>query len=367
LTPEGRGAVAVLLVAGANAFKIVAGLFVGHGSKPLRKHPPGRIVHGRWRSAEGEEIVVCRCTECTVEVHCHGGKAASERIVADLVAAGCREIGWAEWSANSEANPLRAAARRLLAEARTERAARILLDQYDGVLENKLQVAIDSLGGDHIAAAAEQLHELLARAAIGLHLATPWKVAIAGPPNVGKSSLLNALVGYQRAIVFDQPGTTLDAVTAAAAIDGWPIELIDTAGLRDAAEELEAAGIQRAMRQIESADLVIWVEQVGHPAAPPPEAMLHVLNKVDLVDAGGVAAPHDAILISTLTGQGIAELADAIVRRLTGEPPAPGAAVPFMTDQVAAIRTALRAARRSDASTAIAAIQEIIKRRDSDT
>ncbi len=78
---------------------------------------------------------------------------------------------------------------------------------------------------------------------LGTHLATPWRVVLAGAPNVGKSSLINALLGYGRAIVFDQPGTTRDVVTADAAIEGWPITLADTAGLHDASDATESAGI----------------------------------------------------------------------------------------------------------------------------
>ena len=82
-------------------------------------------------------------------------------------------------------------------------------------------------------AAAARIREWLAWEDFGLHLTRPWNVVLAGRPNVGKSSLINALLGYTRSIVFDQPGTTRDVVTAATAIDGWPIELSDTAGLRE--------------------------------------------------------------------------------------------------------------------------------------
>ena len=112
---------------------------------------------------------------------------------------------------------------------------RYLLDQYHGALESEIE-AIRTLLRElqpNIDAAASRLETLLGRASIGLHLVRPWRVTIAGPPNVGKSSLLNALAGFERAIVFDQPGTTRDVLTVLTAIDGWPIELADTAGWRD--------------------------------------------------------------------------------------------------------------------------------------
>ncbi len=369
LTPEGRGAVAVLLVAGPQAVEIVGRLFAGHGNKPLSERTLGRILHGRWRTSDGEEIVVCRRAKNEVEVHCHGGKAAAAQITAELVAVGCAEIGWPAWIERREANSIRAAARKLLAEARTERTARILLDQYGGALENALQRIARHLLDGQAAEAAEQLQCLLNRAPLGLHLAAPWKVAIAGPPNVGKSSLLNALVGFERSIVFDQPGTTRDLVSIATAIDGWPIELIDTAGLRTGAEELEAAGIERAERQMRAADLVIWVREVGQgeTGPEPPENVVRVLNKIDLVNARlavcaecddqSLAAP---LLTSAITGQGITGLAAAIVRRLIGEPPAPGDAVPFSKEQERGIRAAHEAVERYDFRAAIAAIETIV-------
>jgi tRNA modification GTPase len=84
-------------------------------------------------------------------------------------------------------------------------------------------------------------------------------VVIAGPPNVGKSSLINALLGYQRAIVFDQPGTTRDVLTATTAIDGWPVELADTAGIREGDDAIETEGVARALAEIRAADLVVEV------------------------------------------------------------------------------------------------------------
>ena len=91
-------------------------------------------------------------------------------------------------------------------------------------------------------------------APLGLHLARPWQVVVAGPPNVGKSSLINALAGYPRAIVHWAPGTTRDAVTVETVLDGWPVELCDTAGLRTAGDAVERAGIELARRKMAQAE-----------------------------------------------------------------------------------------------------------------
>jgi tRNA modification GTPase len=102
-----------------------------------------------------------------------------------------------------------------------------------------------------------QLDALLRWSEFGRHLTQPWQVVLTGVPNVGKSSLINRLLGYSRSIVYAEPGTTRDVVTAATAFDGWPVELSDTAGLRDAAGEIEAAGVERARRHLATADLAI--------------------------------------------------------------------------------------------------------------
>ncbi len=251
LTPPGRGAVAVIAVEGPDALRFVSQFFQPASQRPLAHRKIGAIVYGRWSDASdgtaagmvGEDVIVCRRNETSIEVHCHGGVAASERIVGDLTEVGATAEKWTTWVERHEASRIRAAARIALAHCKTQKTATLLLDQYNGALQRELQRIVDQLQqvqstptagagkiGDDCRHAIVQL---LARAAIGLHLTEPWQVVIAGPPNVGKSSLINAILGYQRAIVFDQPGTTRDVVTALTALDGWPIEFSDTAGLRE--------------------------------------------------------------------------------------------------------------------------------------
>ena len=114
----------------------------------------------------------------------------------------------------------------------------------------------------------EQLKGLLRFGDLGLHLTTPWRVVLTGPPNVGKSSLINALVGRERAIGSAQPGTTRDVVTAVTAVGGWPIELADTAGVRQVVDPLEREGVNRAKRSREHADLVVMVADATQNAPP---------------------------------------------------------------------------------------------------
>jgi tRNA modification GTPase len=203
-----------------------------------------------------------------------------------------------------------------------------------------------------------------------LHLVEPWRVVLAGPPNVGKSSLINALVGYRRSIVFDQPGTTRDVVTVATAIDGWPIELSDTAGLRASDDALESAGVELARRQLAAADCVVLVfdvtEQWTYDFAALIEdypAAIIVHNKADLrqdADAalgqfGGCHA--QPLSTSAVTNHGIENLASTIVGRLVSDEPQPGEAVPFTLPQVEQLRAALDAIGRDDLSAACSQMQ----------
>src|SRR5205814_566998 len=153
----------------------------------------------------------------------------------------------------------RSAAAAELVRAPTTRTAAVLLDQYHGAFERALQIAQAALEQQDLDAATRLLNELAEHAPLGRHLTTPWRVVVAGAPNVGKSSLVNALAGFQRSVVAATPGTTRDVVTTLIAVDGWPVELADTAGLRLGAGSLEAKGIEMARSAAAAADLCLWV------------------------------------------------------------------------------------------------------------
>jgi len=345
LTAPGRAAIATLLVVGPQATEIVDRLFQPAGKKLLSEQPLGRIAFGRWPSgpvrekAVAEEVVVCRTAADRVEINCHGGVAAPRAIASSLIAAGCEEFDWRSWTRVSLADPLAAEAEIALADAPTERTARILLDQRCGALRRQFDVIREKLQAEDVPAALRLVEALLARANVGLHLAKPWRVVLAGRPNVGKSSLINALVGYERAIVHAAPGTTRDIVTALTALEGWPVELADTAGLRAGEEPLEAAGIELARQQAAEADLLLLVfdrsaawsaEQDALAKAWPAALVIH--NKCDL-PAGAGDRPA-GIEVSAQSGAGLAELARGIVARLVPNPPEPGDAVPFLESHV---------------------------------
>jgi tRNA modification GTPase len=364
LTPPGRGAVAVVAVEGTQVIELVERFFRPAATKPLRERSFGDITYGRWGDTLAEDVIVSCRSERQVEVHCHGGSAAVRRIVDDLTAAGVVEELWRDWTTRQEPNAIRQAARIALAGALTERAAMILLDQFQGALKTSLQQIARCLAESEIGQAHEFIAQLLHRAPLGMHLTKPWRVVIAGPPNVGKSSLVNALLGYERAIVFDQPGTTRDVVTAATALDGWPVELADTAGLSAGVDPLDRAGIARAAAHADVADCLLLVFDATRPwtdlqqlliARWPTAVVVH--NKCDLATS---AREHPGEHISAKTGQGIGSLAQAIASRLVPNPPKSGEAVPFTQEQVQFLDAAASALRADNLEAAKSALLSML-------
>jgi tRNA modification GTPase len=367
LTPPGRGAVAVIAVEGQAALEVVERFFYPKSTK-LSERALNSIAYGRWGTEPAEDVVACRRSAELIEIHCHGGVAAVNRILTDLTAAGAIEEAWQASIERHEASPIRAAARVALSQTVTERGAMILLDQYHGVLDEAIDSVLGDLHGNQLDAAQARLDAILNYAALGLHLTQPWKVVIAGPPNVGKSSLINALLGYERAIVFDQPGTTRDVVTAQTAFDGWPVQLADTAGLRASDDELESAGVERAIAQAAAADCLLLIFDASQPWTVEnnrlikkwPQALV-VHNKCDL------AAPIVAGLrMSALTGAGISELIQAIVAWIVPTVPQTGDAVPFTAGQVEALQIAAEQLQQGDVSLAVNALRSILSVRGDD-
>jgi tRNA modification GTPase len=335
----------VLAAEGAQVIELLERFFRPAARKPLRERSFGDIVYGRWGEAPAEDVIVLRRSDRLVEVHCHGGSTAVRRIVDDLTAAGAVEESWCDWTKRQEPNAIRHAARTALADALTERAAMILLDQFHGALETALRRIVQCILDSETERAEELIGQLLHREPLGMHLTKPWRVVIAGPPNVGKSSLINAILGYERAIVFDQPGTTRDVVTAMTALDGWPVELADTAGLSSGLDPLDNAGIERAAAQADAADCLLLVFDASQPSSEEQQNLIArwptaivVHNKCDLVASAQERAGQ---YTSAKTGEGIESLAQAIVSRLVPNPPQCGEALPFAPEQVQPLQAAV--------------------------
>ncbi len=339
LTPPGRGAVATVLVEGPGAADLVESLVHTKSGRAWADFPDDRLVVGHFAEKNGEEIVVRRRSPRAVEMHCHGGYAAAAMIEETLRHKGCQTVYWRQWLVESQGDPIAAAALAALADAPTERTAAILLDQYHGALRRAFEEIQQAIDEKNFAAAQRQVDALLTYIPLGLHLTKPWRVVVAGLPNAGKSSLINALVGYQRSIVHHVPGTTRDAVTALTAMDGWPVELCDTAGLQAKAEGIEKAGVELAWQRINDADLAVlvfdlsvdWSAWADLLAKTFPHALL-VHNKVDLNCTPGNRPL--GLLTSALAGTGIDTLVGRIAERLAPKAPSPGAAVPFTAEQI---------------------------------
>ena len=343
-------------------------LFQAAHGKPLIEQPLDRITLGRWGADPGEEVVVCRRGQETTEIHCHGGDAAIRRILADLDHAGCQIVS-AQQLDREQTGLFAAECREALANASTLRTANILLEQCSGILQSAIEVLRGPVSGAQSATGQRlrQIDALLDWADFGRRLTQCSKVVILGRPNVGKSSLLNALVGFTRAIVFDEPGTTRDVVTAATAFEGWPMSLVDTAGIRNTDCQLESAGIALAQQEAAAADCRLIVIDSNQPATSDDSELiaawpgaLVVANKTDLPDVWGDRIPVLALRVSSLTRAGIEGLSHRIVESAIPRVPTPGTAIPITERQANLLRRARQALLVEDAIAFDRAIDDLL-------
>jgi tRNA modification GTPase len=363
LTPPGVGAIATIGVHGPDAWTICRALFTPR-SAPLPENP-GSIPEGRFflgrcgDELQDEAILAVRRAVPVpwIEIHCHGGREVLAMLLEAFERRGPRVLSWQEWQRRTAGSAIQAEAAIALAHALTTRTASILLDQYQGAFESTLASVRTAIERGALQEAESLLAGLLRYAGVGQHLTQPWKVVVAGAPNVGKSSLVNALAGFQRSIVSETPGTTRDVVTTLIALDGWPIELADTAGLRESEESLEAQGMQLARETTESADLCLWLVDPSTPPVWPGSLdapMLNVVNKIDLPAVWDVKAFKGSLRVSARTGEGLAELCSALASLLVQAPPAPGAAVPFTQQWCQRLETVRRACAEGNPQAALA-------------
>jgi tRNA modification GTPase len=390
LTPAGRSALATLALHGPLAWKVVRDLFRPRSGPPLPEVPLERTFRlGRFGREPAEEVVLAvrrvdhrAPQECTwvhddqgtqarptpwLEIHSHGGREVVRLLLELLTAEGLSEVPWPEFLRRTTPDALEARAAVALAHAPTVRTAALLLDQFHGALSAALSAVAASLKVGADERATTLLTELAARVPLGRHLTEPWQVVVAGAPNVGKSSLVNALAGYQRSIVAATPGTTRDVVTIKLALDGWPVELADTAGLREQAETLEEQGIARARSRLQRADLILWVLDAGAEPVLPSERtqrLLLVVNKTDLPPAWDLDRVGEAVRVSARTGEGIGDLSAAITRRLVPDAPGEGTPIPFTEEVCSAVAEALRLLSAGAREQACAVIEKEIAHDD---
>jgi tRNA modification GTPase len=356
-TPAGRGAVATIRAGGD--LRLLADAvdqwFHAANGRSLVGLPIGALCFGRWGRATSEDVVVCRTDREVVEIHSHGGLSAVRRILTDLMQRGCETVDWSE-QCQSATSMLACEHAAALSRATTVRAAAWIAAQA-GQFERVISKLAPLVGRGEWIALQQAADEILRWTKFGLHLTRPWTAVLAGRPNVGKSSLINALVGFDRSIVFDQPGTTRDLLTADTVLDGWPVRLLDTAGLRGSADELESAGITRARCALADADCRILLIDVSQPPhaddlrliSDSPDALI-VANKSDLPDVWGTRVPSRTMRVSALRRTGLSELSAAIVQRLVPQVPSIDAVMPLTERQVRELNAFRDAALNNDRS-----------------
>ena len=396
LTPPGRGGIAVLRCAGPGAEAALGTCFRparakkrtlsgDTGGMPTRLSawacsqspeacprkdgvgmpPPGCLAYGHIVDADGrplDEIILCHLAQPPVfEVNCHGGPAAVAAVSRRLSDLGLEPVDADQLLRTQGATPIERDARRLLRAAQTPLAARVLLDQLDGALARALAHMDGCLRQNRADEAVTEIDALLARwRQCGRFLADPPRIVIAGRPNVGKSTLLNRLVGADRAITSPAPGTTRDYVEAEAALDGVPVVLVDTAGLGEGRDALERLGVERARGELARASLVLYLLDASEGAGAEDEAVLRSLgerglavwNKVDLAPR-----PSGAPGVSALLGEGVAALTAAILARLGYQSVAAGDAVPFTAEQAQILADVRQLARTGKADAARRALE----------
>lgn len=300
LTPPGRGGVALVALEGPGAAALLAGAL----SRPLPA--VGGVVVGRLLDHAGapvDEVLVARGGDEAFEVGCHGGPA-----VVDAVLDALRARGAGDGAAPPDEDRLAAEARALLPRATTALGAKVLLS---GALGRAVRALLARASGD--GDPRPGLERLLATAPLGRALLAPPRVAVVGPPNAGKSSLVNALVGRERAIVDAAAGTTRDALEVPVDLDGVPALLVDTAGDREAEDPVERAGVARAREVGATAALrLVVVDGLTGVELPAADPKLVVRTKRDLTGAGD---------LSSTTGEGLDALRAELRRALVGEAP----------------------------------------------
>jgi tRNA modification GTPase len=373
-TAPGEAGLAVIRLSGAAAVSLTDRLF--RGGTALAE-AASHTLHQGWLTSPDasrrrvDEVVVglfraprSYTREDVVEISCHGGRLSAERVMAAVIAAGARLARPGEFTLraflNGRIDLAQAEAVADLVHAETEAAREVALSQLAGDLSRVLDRITESVLGhlgeiearvdfaedvggvevpghviDGIDEAARALDRMIGGAPFARAVREGVRLPLVGRPNVGKSSLFNALLGEERAIVTEMPGTTRDRVSESLEIDGIRFTLSDTAGLREADEEVEAIGIERAQQALEESRFALWVVDGSAPLADEDariaerlhgKRVLVALNKGDLpaaCDASRVEALLDGVRrrivpVSAARHEGIDALRSALTELLDG-------------------------------------------------
>ena len=382
-TPPGEGAIALVRVSGANAIGVAGKIFRGK-EKPSRfaSHVQhfGEIFDGAHRLIDQVVLSVHRAPssytgEDLVEISCHGGTLVSAKVLEACLRAGARAARPGEFTEraflNGKMDLTQAEAVIDLIRAKTDLALRSATEQLEGRLGEKIRKIRDELVAllAHIQASIdfpeegiapdegerlrarldfirEEIDSLLATADQGRILREGVRVVIYGATNAGKSSLLNRLLGYDRVIVSDTHGTTRDTIEETVNLDGVPIRLLDTAGLRPLANGIEREGMARTEKSLQLADLRLHIADRNAPKPPYLEERIVDANEIVILNKSDLRENDDwknfdALRISCLTGEGLLELQKQILARITEQNLRPESPVAINTRHRDCLRRAL--------------------------
>ena len=364
-TAPGQGGISIVRISGPQSLAIADAVFRCRSPLPSQRAAftfvPGHVVDADGRAMDEALLLVFRAPhsftrEDVVEIQGHGGPAVTRQVLRRVLEAGARPAEPGEFTRraflNGRLDLVQAEAVLDLIRARTDRAASAALDQLQGGLTHKitplyeailmlaanLEATLDFSDQDLPEGVLDGLAERIAGQAISIEsVLASWNeghllrdgatVVIAGRPNVGKSTLLNALLGHERAIVSEQPGTTRDTIEEDLVLEGIALNIVDTAGLRETACAIEQEGIRRTEDRLSRADLYIYVvdasqeidgEDIKRMASLDKARCLVLANKQDLAPAVSPALPfgYEVIETSLKLGTGLDKLREALVRCL---------------------------------------------------
>lgn len=330
VTPPGPAGVAVWMIGGAGAWDRIRDIFIPH--EAARSGLPNNQSLGVLDvgGAVSDELLLVRPAgvkeKSYFEIHSHGGSQLEAMHRSLFTKAGFEEKSPEIPGVFPGQTRLQAHLQKLATRATTSMAFRAFLHQSH-VLQEAWGLLIQSCQSGDGAGVISSLTEMESGWKLARRWLVPFRVSVMGAPNVGKSSLLNFLAGKKRAVVSPIPGTTVDLVRVALAMDGWSIDFFDTAGIRETSDDLEQKGIDLALHSAGISDLVLWLRDLTDKNQKPNESIglehesvLEVWTKSDLVaglkDHGFLPGK---LAISTLTGAGCQELQAALLNRLVGQ------------------------------------------------
>lgn len=390
-TGQVLSAIGIVRISGPETLAVLDRVFTPLSGAAMSLRPDRKLILGRLTAVDGGVLDVCLATvsrgpnsytgEDTAELQCHGSPVVLRHALESLFAAGARQAKAGEFTRraflNGRMDLTQAEAVIDLIDAETAKAAENAAAQLDGAVSRKTDGIYEELTAicshyhavlDYpdediepfaleqyravMASAADKLSALLATFRRGDILKNGVRCAILGRPNVGKSSLLNALLGYDRAIVTNIPGTTRDTIEEKAVVGGVLLRLLDTAGLRETEDVVEQLGVERSLAAAESAELVLAVldgsrpleeedESVLAAAKAAPKAIL-LRNKADMPP---LWEREDTLSISARTGAGLSELEEAVKALFPPEKTAAVGEVLTNPRQADAVRRALEYVR----------------------